>query len=730
MKKKLNPQSAFFNRRVLVSFAFCLIGVALALLAFGFYPSQSARAQVLAEPESTRDYPPDTIQYTRDPVPEDYAPLGRRALASTIFIVDPTVTAGDTGSESEPSIAIDPVNPNQIVIHGGFGGWNGNASVFHSTDGGVTWTVRASIPPPPMGLGTAGCPCDTALDYGRGNRLSGTFLANEIYSGTSTDPTMASAFNYFAPGGVAQLTNFAAPGSPDQPWLLVNSDPVTAAQDNVYVGYDDFNGGPDMRVSVATGSNPPNFVRDNQSGTSTGGVNPGHRLAVGVGSGVVFSLWQRCIANCGGDPKTIEYRLNRSTDGGQTWPLNGGAGTIVSTGFSTQPTPKFGTVNALLGGVDHAAVDPNSGDIYYVYGSRDPVTSNNRIAIRRIVDAGVGGVIVGPEVFVTGQIQAALPSVAVASNGGVGVLYTSFDGFSGGFPAFSAHFAMSQDQGVTFTDTVLESFLSPATDNGNSRQRVLGDYQQLKAVGQIFYGTFSGNGAPFGGPANIDPIFFKVSPVVTHTLTVNSSNPNSGVNIAVSPNDNNGNGSGTTPFNRVYNNNTAVTLTAPATAGVNTFQKWQRDGVDVTTSPTTNVTMDADHTMTAVYMTPPTPTPTPTPCVPGSGREVDGIGSIAASGGQASFTFHVRRPLRFNSFAQGYFMYNDPGAGVGIANRKLTKVSINGNHAHFSGQIRMNRRVRGFTVDADDCPDFFSVRIDGFYSRSGPLTDGDIIIHN
>ena len=49
--------------------------------------------------------------------------------------------------------------------------------------------------------------------------------------------------------------------------------------------------------------------------------------------------------------------LNRSTDGGATWTLNGMAGgIIVANADSTQPTPKFGTVNALLGGVDHAAV--------------------------------------------------------------------------------------------------------------------------------------------------------------------------------------------------------------------------------------------------------------------------------------------------------------------------------------------------------------------------------------
>ena len=106
--------------------------------------------------------------------------------------------------------------------------------------------------------------------------------------------------------------------------------------------------------------------------------------------------------------------LNRSTDGGATWILNGMAGgIIVANADSTQPTPKFGTVNALLGGVDHAAVDPNNGDVYYVYGNRDAGTGNDRLAIRRIQDNGGGGVTVGPENFVTGQVEAAIPSVAV-----------------------------------------------------------------------------------------------------------------------------------------------------------------------------------------------------------------------------------------------------------------------------------------------------------------------------
>jgi hypothetical protein len=489
--------------------------------------------------ESARDAPPDTTPYARPALPEDYAPKGIRAILPIPggFIVDavvnnsdPNLTNTDIFNDSETSIAVNPANQAEIVITAFSGFWDTNAPLWHSTNGGFTWTKQFTVPSPP-GVAATGCPCDQAVDYGRNNQMSGTFLAGfradlDVYSGTSTNPASAAAWNWLLIGGVTQMTNHLVPssfGSTDQPWLLVNPDPTTPTQDDVYAAYDDFSGGPDMRVAVSFGVNPPNFIVDNQSGTSTGGVNPGHRLAVDRQTGFVYSLFQTCVGKCAGDknPKNINYMLNRSTDGGATWILNGMAGgIIVANADSTQPTPKFGTVNALLGGVDHAAVDPNTGDVYYVYGNRDAGTSNDRLAIRRIFDNGAGGVTVGPENFVAGQVEAAIPSVAVLSNGTVGVFYYTFDGFSSDFPIFSAHLAQSSDQGVTFSDQVLLTFLSSAMDNGEPGQRVLGDYMQMKAVSNCFFGSFTGNGVPFGRPfANHDPIFFKVCVAARATPT-------------------------------------------------------------------------------------------------------------------------------------------------------------------------------------------------------------------
>jgi len=89
---------------------------------------------------------------------------------------------------------------------------------------------------------------------------------------------------------------------------------------------------------------------------------------------------------------------------------------------------------------------------------------------------------------------------------------------------------------------------------------------------------------------------------VAYVLTVNSATPASGVAITISPKDNNGAGNGSTSFTRTYNTGTAITLTAPSTAGSNTFSSWS--GCTSASSVTCNVTLAANTTVTASYTSP------------------------------------------------------------------------------------------------------------------------------
>jgi hypothetical protein len=88
-----------------------------------------------------------------------------------------------------------------------------------------------------------------------------------------------------------------------------------------------------------------------------------------------------------------------------------------------------------------------------------------------------------------------------------------------------------------------------------------------------------------------------------YTLTINTTNPSSGVMIVVTPNDFNATGNGVSPFERAYEAGTTVTITAPATSAGNKFDSW--DGCTLAITETCTVNMSADTVVYAVYEAPP-----------------------------------------------------------------------------------------------------------------------------
>jgi hypothetical protein len=180
------------------------VGLALSVVAPGFLIGSGEAATL----DSIRSSPPDMTPYARPAVPEDSAPLGRGAMPPQLppqffdlHIVDtvvsntnPILTDIDTFNDGETSIAINPFNPDEIVITAFSGSWGVNAPLWHSTDGGNIWTKQFTINAPPE-VPAAGCPCDQTVDYGRADQLAGTFLVGNglggfnVYSATTTAPT-------------------------------------------------------------------------------------------------------------------------------------------------------------------------------------------------------------------------------------------------------------------------------------------------------------------------------------------------------------------------------------------------------------------------------------------------------------------------------------------------------------------------------------------------------------
>ena len=96
--------------------------------------------------------------------------------------------------------------------------------------------------------------------------------------------------------------------------------------------------------------------------------------------------------------------------------------------------------------------------------------------------------------------------------------------------------------------------------------------------------------------------------VTSCVLTIDSSNPSTGVSIAVTSGQDNHTSYETTSFSRAYSSGSSFTLTAPALVGINTFSSWS--GCASTAAVTCAVTLRADTAVTANYITPAITAPT------------------------------------------------------------------------------------------------------------------------
>ena len=419
---------------------------------------------------------------------------------------DKSLKKSGASGDREISIGVDPKNTNRVVISDVSGGPDATVLLWLSTDGGTTWTKKLTINSPRTSS-VLGCPCDQAAEFAQFYSLTGAI--------SKIAGSVGAYDNFNLQGFVPPVSQLAGLDIKEQPWLLTGrSTSAAGVLKSISVAHGDFSTALSQWAAVPGGIDWGRIANGfHRTGASVGVVNLGYRLASDPRSGALYSLFQRWRNAEGGDSQNINYMLNRSTDGGRTWELNGSPeGIVVANADSTQPLPKFCTVNATLGGADQAVVDQQTAT-FYVYGKRDPETGNNRLAVRRLSDDKHGGLAIGPEVFVTGQVQAAIPAVAITSNDTLGVFYYVCDGTSlTGFPILTAHFSVSTDQGNSFIDNALATFLSPAKDDGNPRQQVLGNYMQTKAVGDIFLGVFIGNGEPFRSSiSSTHPVFYKVS---------------------------------------------------------------------------------------------------------------------------------------------------------------------------------------------------------------------------
>jgi hypothetical protein len=424
--------------------------------------------------------------------------------AATIKDIATDATDPSNLGDTEPSIAVNPVNPLEIAVVTFSEGWGpGNmAPVWRSNDGGLTWTkVFQLAQPNPSSFG----PGDQKLAFDANGKLYVAELAFGM-----TPPRL---FVYRQTGAAtAPLTVGAVYGSTndDQPHLDVDHSNTSAFLNRLYSPWLDFSQA-NERSSAGRSVNSGATLTSVGVGDNGTFVNRTTRMAIAP-DGKAYIIYKTREGSAGGNFENVHFYVRRSDDGGATWTANGGTSGVSVHGATTVQTfftTAFG--NLAKGKVARArssdawiATDPSSGDVYAAYVSKDG-SGFGQIFVARSTDQAVNWT----SARVTdGTHHSAYPEIAVAANGAVGVLYIDYDD-SGASTIFRHHFARSFDHGANWTDEILQS-MDPGPLANAASGFLWGDYEGVTAIGQTFYGVFTGQSTG-RATSQLDPIFFKES---------------------------------------------------------------------------------------------------------------------------------------------------------------------------------------------------------------------------
>jgi hypothetical protein len=418
----------------------------------------------------------------------------------------PKSNSDEVFQDSEPHLAVNPTNPQQIAASAftpdPMGG--PNAPIYVSTNGGLTWRLNPIVPSGagqffPTGDITTAAPGrrsdddddddDNGDDNGRRLyagilRTPGSLLFNALRTPDFLSPTIMSVL--------------LSRSDEDQPWaqvVKVRSGP-DAGKDRLYIGINDFNALPrsatvEQSLDAAVAAPAFTSARIEQRNTS-GQDGPQIRPVAHRDSTVyaVFYGWRDFdITN----RVTADVVVVRDD--------NGGAGATPYTDLVDANDGVAGvrvvqnitfTFNSILGqtrlgGNPSIAVDPrNSSTVYLAWA--DAQTSLSTLHIRRSTDRGQTW---GADL--RSIANATNPALAVNSRGHVGLLYQRLTGTAPN-QRWETHLERSSNGGAAWGDSVLAN--TPAATPVPTFQPFLGDYDYLMAVGRTFYGIFSANNSP------------------------------------------------------------------------------------------------------------------------------------------------------------------------------------------------------------------------------------------
>jgi hypothetical protein len=422
-----------------------------------------------------------------------------------VFDIIPFSDSGETDQNSEPSLAVNPLDPTQIFAgafsSSFFGGGGVFTPFFKSATGGTAWFDDGNELTQDKSI---------AWKADGSAALMTALLNNDIgtFSQTGTGSSFGvpiDVFNVFTPGGPKHEL--------EQPWVR------TGPSNHVYVGYNDLSnagGGGFETASVGVSANGgvsyTPFTLD-RVGTTLGD-SPSIREAVnGNTVYAVFERWNTIIEqpNPTGARFGAQVIVERSDNGGADgFAALGAGGNGVQAGTPTAVFGAFGLNTPLTLGQERTglgdlaiAVDPNNAAHVVVAFADAPGVDGAGIVQLDLVESFDSGASWSTKFTTPSATRSDQPAVSISSTGAVGFLYDNYD------PAtnkLSQHILTSTNDFVTSTDTTL------ATENNATPTAAfspyLGDFFDLTSVGNTFYGIFSASNADNGTDAQFSNVIY------------------------------------------------------------------------------------------------------------------------------------------------------------------------------------------------------------------------------
>jgi len=305
------------------------------------------------------------------------------ALSATLK--DVAVLAGDTSStvqHNEASIAVNPLNSQQIAIVAFSGNWGAgtNAPVWKSDDGGNTWRRVAQLPQP------------AAFQSGPGDQKVAFDRNGNLYVAELALDSMNNIFDYVYRQNGAADADMAVGASygDDQPHLDVDKS-SGACQDRLYSPWLNTNIGSNQSNVEAS----PDFggtVSAVAAGDNSSFANRTTRIAL-ASDGKAYIVYKTREGAVSSTFEKAHFNVKRSDDCGATWNALGTGGSSVTgaTQIQTFFTNSFGagTLTQRARSSDAwIAVHPASGDVYVSY-VRNDASGFGQVYVARSTDDGV-----------------------------------------------------------------------------------------------------------------------------------------------------------------------------------------------------------------------------------------------------------------------------------------------------------------------------------------------------